>query len=355
MKATRRIVSTRFRITNFQHYQVSFLLGLISALLSSNVHADCVSARSKATQTFSRCLSNIQAQQFRNATGSAVAKGVSRCEKSLSHSFSASERSFGITACASTENKSEAKARVFYELNQQARSAGSAKILSPTPGSDVLAWIYPSWLETGTEIVQTTQGLQDPNGSLSTTLKTNGYEPMVGIALPIIGWHANAKDAPNCPYTSTETNYFSQIKTLKSMPGINTIIGIANIGMTDKSGWENVQASDITACLEKFEPYVSGLMIDDEYNQLSANQVDTMLNWCIAKFSSSGRCGLVLGHGTMKVLTTVPATSRQDICMEYDGSSPASCDPQNPNFSRNLFTTSSLVKGTSLPFSIYIP
>lgn len=187
-------------------------------------------------------------------------------------------------------------------------------------------------------------------------LQKNNYQPLVGMAVPVIGFNSNKNlnvVDQYCPYAQTSltpNTYLPGLKNILNTGGINTLIGIANIGQTET--WRQQSTQSILACLSQFNGLVTGLMIDDEYNQLSTDQRNAMLDWCTNTLQNShGRCGMVLGHGT--TTTTGLITPRQDICMDYNQAiTNTTCQDQNPSYSRNIFNEEAPNANTPLPFSI---
>ena len=324
----------------------------------------CDEVKARADEVFQQCLMKIKG----TALPKKVQGGVARCEKAHTNTYAKLEKRLGAS-CVGSQNRTEAKAQIFYAVNQQRQSAGIAQMLSPTPGTDVLAWVYPNW----TEDAQAISGLfNSAQGQYNSDLIKNGYQPLVGLAVPVIAYnqnpHLNAKGINDqyCPFAQTiytPNTYTSGLQSIKGNGGINTVIGIANIGQFDD--WSQQSPQSIAQCLSSFSGIVSGLMIDDEYNRLSPDQVNAMLTWCNSQPNTAGRCGLVLGHnpntsGQAPPINPAIMGQRQDICMDYGTDSnpnpntPSTiCLQQNPGYQRNLYQKGVPAKKTPLPFSIW--
>lgn len=320
------------------------------------VHPTCGEMKGRADVAFRQCLTKIKV----NAGTRTVQSAVKRCEKSHSRSYERVEKVYRAS-CVGTQNRTEAKAEVFYTVNQQRQTAGVTRMLMATPGTDVLAWVYPAWTDDGSAM---TALFNSAGTTYTTQLQKNGYKPLVGLALPVIGYKSSHVLSPvdqYCPYAQTsypENTYLPGLQSIKGTAGIDTVIGIANIGPSDD--WSQQSTQSIVTCLNNFNGLVTGLMIDDEYNRLTTDQINAMLNWCETSLPNSfGRCGLVLGHNGM-VIAPNTATLRQDICMDYGtdlkpnpNTPSATCREQNSGYTRNLYNQGVPSTGTPLPFSIY--
>lgn len=333
-------------------------LFLILSTLSSGLWAQgqsaargCADAKTRADQVFRRCLTRIKS----TALPKMVRGRVKHCEKDHTNTYVKLEKKLGAS-CFGSQNRTEAKARIFHMVNQQRQSAGISQVLSPTPGSDVLVWAYPQWDDDAATMLNI---FIKAKGAYNPQLKANGYQPLVGMAVPVMSLNVNPKlkngsvDDQYCPYAQTiflPNTYLAGLKNIKGTGvGIDTVIGIVNIGSNDD--WSGQSTQSIVTCLSNFSGLITGLMIDDEENQLSTTQRNAILSWCMTTLpNSNGRCGMVLGHNT----TSIPddlISPRQDICMDYFNTSTTHCMQQNPGYTRNIYEAVP-EPNAPLPFSI---